>query len=418
MLLQLAAALKIWSNPARSADEMRALQSRQLRKLVARAYATVPFYRKLFDDHGLVPADIREIEDLEHLPLLSKQTIRDAAEQLISSRYKEGQLIRRRTGGSTGTPLSIYTSRRSAALDSAAKLRTYVRAGYKPHFKIAVAQHAQPKGKMFHKLGIHREIGVPYNRPIEEQVRQIAELKTEVIDAQPNRIELISRYLLATSTSLDRVKIVFTHSEKITDSQRNLVRRAFGLNLIDCYGCSESAAIAAECPAHEGYHINSDLVILETVPIDDVHVDSSMKRIVVTNLNNFAMPLIRYEVGDLGALSAKRCSCGNNFPLLAEIAGRTNDLVTLPSGEKVSGYALARAIEEHQEVLQYRAIQRRCGEFEISLILADGAVAPEASLHKRLAADFPGVRVVFRYPDEIPLSPRGKLCRFESEYGA
>ncbi len=418
MFLQVTSALKIWNNPTKSADEIRALQTEKLRVLIHESYKNVPFYRKLFDERGISPGDIEQIEDLRRLPVLKKQAIRDGGATLRSTKYRESDLICQQTGGSTGVPLSVYRSHRSAALDKAAKLRTYMQNGYKLHYKIAVAQHATPEPKAFHKFGIHREIGIPYDEPIEEQVRRISVLKAEVIDAQPNRIELMSRYLLDNSMTLEHVRIIFTHSEKITDPQRELVQEAFGLNPIDCYGCTESAAIAAECEAHEGHHINSDLVVLETLPVIHENVNESLQRIVITNLNNLAMPLIRYEVGDLATLSKDSCSCGSNFPLIAEIAGRMNDMVTLPNGQKVSGFVLARAIEEHQAILKYRAVQTRAGNFEIDLIVADGAEAPESKLARRIATDFPGVKVEFRYPDEIPLSPRGKLVRFESEMGS
>lgn len=417
MFLQIKSILEIWNNPKKSADEIRSLQNKKLKKLIWYSYKWVPFYRRLFDKHGISPSDISHVEDLEHLPLLDKLTIKMEAEQLLSTQYAQNKLIRQTTGGSTGIPLAVYRSNRSAALDKAAKLRTYFQNGYKPYFKIAVAQHLEPKQKFFHKFGIHREFAVPYRATIENQVKQIALSKAEVIDAQPNRIELISRYLVSRSISLDHVQIIFTHSEKLTDSQRSLVRNAFGVNPIDCYGCTESAAIAAECERHQGYHVNSDLVILESLPLNGRNSDNSLQRIVLTNLNNFAMPLIRYEVGDLAIPSTQQCSCGSNFPLLAEIAGRTNDLMTLPSGEKISGFVLARSIEENDDVLQYRATQSRSGDIDIDLILVAGAKSPETSLLKRFSSDFPGVKVTFHYPEKIPLSPRGKLCRFESEYG-
>lgn len=415
MIHQLTSIFEIWNNHKKDTRALRAIRQQKLRKLIEHCYQHVPHYKKLFHDLGLHSSDFMDESDLHKLPILDKGTVRAAGDRLVSQRYERTRLIRQKTGGSTGIPIEILKTPRANGAENAAKFRTYWQNGYKAHYKIAVAQHLTPRQKLFHRFGVHREYDIPYSDPIELQIQRIASIRAEVIDAQPNRIELMARYLLTTNTQLDHVKLIFTHSEKMTEHQRNLVIEAFGINPIDCYGCTESSAIAAECQEHSGYHINNDIVIVELVPAGEGEGANSEKKILVTNLENHAMPLIRYEVGDFAIEGADRCPCGSNFPMLSEIVGRTNDFLLLPSGEKVSGFVVTRIIEESKTVLQYRAKQTADGRLKIALMLEPGESFSESRLIGRIKEQFPSLEIEFDYPDRIDLSPRGKLCRFESE---
>jgi phenylacetate-CoA ligase len=161
-----------------------------------------------------------------------------------------------------------------------------------------------------------------------------------------------ARYLCSQGIEDITFDSIITTAEVLLPGQREI----FYGRVFNRYGCREVSIIASECEYHQGMHVNAEALLVEVVP--DPSIPSPAGRIVVTDLLNFSMPLIRYEVGDIGAWAEQRCPCGRLLPILADVQGRITDFLTLPDGRRISGPALTLAVADMGEVRQVQFVQR------------------------------------------------------------
>jgi phenylacetate-CoA ligase len=198
---------------------------------------------------------------------------------------------------------------------------------------------------------------------------------------------------------------------------RAACREAFGVGVADMYSASETGYIALQCPVHDHYHVQSEAVLVEVLneagrPCGPGEIGS----VVVTPFLNYAMPLIRYAIGDY-ATRGRSCSCGRNLPVLQEICGRTRDLLVLPSGERRYTWISMRTFAEIPDIVQHQVVQKTLLEIEVKLVVRRPLGSEgEADLRRRLAETM-GEQFVFSftYHDAIPRAPSGKFFAFISE---
>src|SRR5262249_18305868 len=124
------------------------------------------------------------------------------------------------------------------------------------------------------------------------------------------------------------------------DWQRKSIEQVFDCKVTNRYGCEEVSLIACECERHEGLHVNADGVYVEIIRNGRVARPGESGSVVVTDLTNRAMPILRYQVGDVAVVSDRRCDCGRGLPLLERLEGREADYVVTPAGELISGISL------------------------------------------------------------------------------
>jgi len=134
------------------------------------------------------------------------------------------------------------------------------------------------------------------------------------------------------------------------------------------FGCIEVNRTAWECTEHCGYHLDVDSVISEFIQDGENVSDGERGNIVYTSLYNYAMPLIRYEVGDVGIPTDELCSCGRSLPLMKSVEGRCDDFIVLPSGNVVSPRVLSLLIKHTDGILEYQAIQKQINKLQIYIV--------------------------------------------------
>jgi phenylacetate-CoA ligase len=150
---------------------------------------------------------------------------------------------------------------------------------------------------------------------------------------------------------------VITTAEVLLPGQRELLEKAFHARVFNRYGCREVSVIASECEYHQGMHVNAEALLLEIV--SDASVPASAGKIVVTDLLNYNMPLIRYEIGDVGRWSERsECPCGRGLPLLDDVQGRITDFLLLQGGQRISGPALTLTVADMPDVRQIQFLQK------------------------------------------------------------
>ena len=323
-------------------DALRALQLARLRRLAAHAYAQVPFYRRLWDAHGVHPQDIRSLDDLARLPLLDKPTLRAAyPADALAANADRSQLVRYASSGSTGEPLQFVMTRAEKGQRWAVMFRSWAMAGAYQGMRAANVKDGHALG-VFHSGPLQRleqqatrmlnlSAYAVADQRLDQVVSDLVRFRPEVMFAYPGAAYRLAIALEERGIDLP-LRTVITSGEMLHPFQRQAIQQQFRCRVHDYYG-GEGMDVAMQCGVGLAYHINAESVIVEVVDDAGRPLPAGQEgSIVLTNLNAYAMPFIRYLVGDVGALAAGQCACGRGLPLLDHVAGRSSDQLTLPSG--------------------------------------------------------------------------------------
>jgi phenylacetate-CoA ligase len=355
-----------------SADEIRELQERRMRRLLDHAYAQCPYYRAHFERLGMRPGDVRSPEDLRALPVLEKRAIQDQGETMVARNWPRGDLIRNQTGGSTGAPLSFYLSKTRKCSRAAATRRHNHWAGWQVGDRAAVlwgASQDRPPDTLRERLR-----GILLREPLWLDTGNITETslarfhaalwrwRPRIIQAYARSAVLFARYLQVRGWKPHRPHALITSAEVLETDERRLLEDVFGCPVFNRYGCREVSVIASECSAHSGLHIMAEGLYLEIQTSRGPAAPGEMGTILVTDLLNFAMPLIRYRIGDLGSWARGDCPCGRGLPRLERVAGRVTDFLIGDDGRLVSGVFLATYVVAQRPALgQVQIVQHQAG---------------------------------------------------------
>jgi len=346
------------------------LQTNRLQRLIEHAYATVTYYRQLMDERGLTPRDLTTAEDLSKLPVLTRQMVHDSADAMVSRGVPRHTLRPMLTSGSTGEPLAFYSTKDDQFTYGMARtLRALSWAGLgvaDPIAQIGRPRHYRNRvDQALHLLSLAaRRVKVIDSSILSDStLPTIAQIlcndRYVGVFGSPPVLSFIGGYIRSTGICIsDAAKVVVSVGEQLLPHERTLLRDVFGSEPFSKYSSFEVYDIASECPAHDGLHVQAEDVIVEVVDENGQRAtDGSLGQLVVTNLHNYAMPLIRYEIGDLSAIRHDRCSCGRWLPRLVNMVGRMSELIVTPSGRRVFGADLGLDAFDALGVRQFRIEQ-------------------------------------------------------------
>ncbi len=395
-------------------DPPEVILARQLTALqtqLQHAYATVPYYRAAWDRAGVHPDDVKSPSDFEAFPILTKADIRRHERALISSAFDISKLRLKRTSGSTGVPLNIYIDEPAVQWKTACTLRSDEWSGYRLGQRVAKVW-GNPEYRHFGFKGRLRNFffdRAVYLDTLNLNDDRIAEFAAIIRRHRPGLIfgHAHSLYLLACSLKKSGVMDVrpngiISTAMLLHDWQRSVIEQVFNCPVTNRYGCEEVSLIASECEEHNGLHVNADSVYTE-VPANG--------KLLVTDLTNRAMPLIRYQIGDVVVPSNRCCKCGRGLPLIERVEGREADYVLTPAGRLISGISLT----ENFALLipgtaQVQIVQESLTELRIRLV-PDDAFGPESQRKiAELVQETFGTEVRYdvELVDAIPQEPSGK----------
>jgi phenylacetate-CoA ligase len=221
----------------------------------------------------------------------------------------------------------------------------------------------------YHRLGLYRRNVIPIRLPIELQIQRLREFQPTIINTWPSALRALMHHFKYPLRDLVNPKLIFCSSEVFDDILRERLENELDAELLNLYAAHECAQIALECPAHEGLHLQADQVILESLDNGEQVGFGHQGVAVITSLYSFAMPFIRYSLGDLVVLSDKKCSCGSSFPLMGHPIGRVNDLAKLPSGKVVSPQGFSQILQGFKGIEQWRMIQETESHFVLKLVM-------------------------------------------------
>jgi phenylacetate-CoA ligase len=359
------------------AEKFQTWQIEKTREAISYAFAHVPYYAARYGAAGF-KGTLQSWEDFSRLPLLYKEDIRRSGDDLISREFRRKDLVEARTGGSTGTALTLYFDRRCQEMRNAAAMRSDQWAGWDVGMRVAAIWGNPPVAdtlkKKLRNMLLDRVIYLDTmdinQRSVQDFVTKWRRTEPKIIFGHSHSIYILAKYLEELSVRDLRPKGIVSTSMMLLAPERRFIEKAFGCAVTDRYGCEEVGLIASECERHKGLHLNLDHVVVEFLREDG----SSAKpgedaNIVVTDLINRGMPLIRYCLGDRGVPSDRTCACGRGQPLMERITGRQADFLKRPDGSLVAGVSLVeRTLTAIPGIEQMQLVQNKLHRITVKLV--------------------------------------------------
>jgi phenylacetate-CoA ligase len=365
-------AYRLMKNQWKSPAAIKHIQEKKLRKLIKHAYEKVPYYRQLLDSVKLKPEDVQYIEDLYKIPLTAKETIRNLPLQQITAKDIDIKKCKKTvTSGTTSTPQTIYRTWENSFIDGIVQMRSIFAYGAKLWYKLiefSGEPDVSPERSLFNHYCIWRKWMVSAWEPPEIWIEKIRNWKPQIIRGYVLTLKLLAETIIDEKADDIYIPIVMSSAGVLDEATRDIMNRAFKGEIFDIYASEEGGFIAWECPQCSGYHINTDIMILEILKNGRQVAPGEEGEVVVTNLNYHAMPFIRYCQGDEVVLSKEKPICGRPFPLLKHIKGRIEDLIVLPSGKKISPHPFHRIMLYTPDIAQFSIVQESIDLLNIELV--------------------------------------------------
>lgn len=303
--------------------DLQRLQAEKMKALLTQAYENVPYYRKSFKEYDFHPSDFHGLMDLNRIPILKKAVIREEPEKLMAKNVPKWKMECWETSGTTAAPLHFYRSKVDVSWGVGAELRGYSWAGYEVGDKLVWLWRVSPqeyrslKFKLRHSLARTKILNV--STISEKSMASFAHIlgvfQPDYIRGYAGSTNIFATFMLENSHFRIQSKAVFTTGETLIPHYRRTIEEAFKCKVYDIYGTNEFSHAATQCGHHSGLHVNEENVILEIIKDNEPASPEIEGKVLLTNLNNYAMPFIRYDIGDTGVLLADTCPCGRNHSL-------------------------------------------------------------------------------------------------------
>jgi len=349
-----------------------AYQYEKLLSLLTHCSNHVPFYRMLFADYGFNPKrDFKELTDLSRIPALTKkQAIAEAGN--LQTQNLQRKYITERTSGSTGMPFAINISDKQITFEKATVWRHWRWTGYNFRRRMAIVRTFVPQPgeplitddkvrnfRYYSAYHLNEENAATY-------LKDIRKFKALYLRGYPSSLYILARLKNELAIEIQPLKAILTASETLSVNQRHTIETAFNTKIYDWYGLAEQVVTANECEKHEGLHLNSEYGYLE---LERRHYLAENERMIVgTNFHNYAMPLLRYETGDIAIIGNQQtCSCGRNLPLIAGISGRKDDIIVCPDRTFIPATNFYSMFREFDSVKAFQIIQHELNHVEIRI---------------------------------------------------
>ncbi len=420
-----------------SAERLVEYQQRQLARLVAHAHATAPFHRRRLSEAGLDPPRLPDLERWRRLPALTRRDIQRAAAELSSTKVpaSHGKAITTKTSGSTGTPVTVRGTIFDAMVGEAITLRHYL---WHPHdFSAKLVSIRRVRGQYYeypHGLSRPRwgdtgtfpfltgpSATLSISASIAQQAEWLVRQDPDYLMTYPSNLRFLAAHCREHGIALPHLEHVITMGEVLGPEVRQECSRAWDAPVIDVYSAQEVGVIALQCPASERYHVQAERILVEVVDEQGAPCGpGDTGRVLVTPLHNYAMPLLRYELGDYAEVG-EPCSCGRSLPVLSRILGRErNALLVARTGERYWPAFGSHRLTELAPIVQHQFVQKSLDRIEARLVTERPLTqAEERSLRIYIETSLPHrFTVSLRYCDEIRRNAAGKFENFVCEVSA
>lgn len=393
----------------------RKVQSERLQRLVSYAYNNISFYRGLFQKYNIDPLNIISQNEFSKIPILRKDDVRRHSESMVGKNTSLHRVIKGHTSGSTGEPIAYLKDRYVFAEGRARLFRIWRWANADPYqWSVLIS------APRFRYITPDTTIYINPTRikeDFEKSMDVIQKIKPSVLRGGPLAVFEFARLIREKNISGISFSVAILYGHSLSESVRSFIEDALRCKVFNLYAMGEIGAIAAECEFHSGFHIFEDSVIVEIIDDKGKLVKSGTRgKIIITDLNNYVMPFIRYDTGDMGMLLSHQCDCGRVMPLL-DVDGREEDMMILPNDKLVFGGNTRDCLDRYSTfVKRYQLIQKDLNKFLIRIVRYPAyTITAEKMIImdlKKLLGD--SINLSVEYCDNIPLEPSGKFKQLAS----
>ena len=398
--------------------QIRVYQEKKLNELLCHSYKNVPYFKKIFNEMGLKPENIKTLEDIHKIPFLTKETIRASPNEFISQNFPSHKLRYLTTGGSTGKPLGFYVTKGVWDAEQIAYNKIiYDEFGCNLNHKFVILRGYISKykdKKKFYEYSLFGKSLILFpqymdNKNLQDYVEKIRKFKPKFIITFPSIIMIIAKYMQQNNLKpFSSVEVITCSSEILDNYQQKMLEDFFNCKVINMYGHAESAVLAYTCGDSNFFHFLPEYGIVELIDKNGKKVTKEGKKgeIVATGLNNFIFPFIRYRTGDIGIFTSAKCTCGRNCQLIKKIEGRYQDYVVSKTNKiypSTSGFHGLIA-KSTNNVIECQMIQDTVGEIVLKIIKNDKySDKDEKHIKDKLLEKFGNeFDLFFEYVEQIP----------------
>jgi phenylacetate-CoA ligase len=399
-------------------------QLEKLKNLLKFCHEQNGFYQRRFKEIGFHPDDFHNFSDLEKLPVLTKEDIRQASDRLFSDSFSKENSIHNRTGGSTGVPLHTYVDFDAAGFKKAATVRHNRWAHLVPGNRLASVwgdtERPLPLRLRLRNMLTDRAIYLDTlkfdEEHIEAFIHKIHKFRPLVMMGHAHSIYRLAEYIRDNNVDDISFSGIITTAMVLTDTERRTIESVFNSPIFDRYGCEELSIIASECDAHRGMHKFAEGLYVEC------HGEGKNLpgNLIITDLVNRAMPMIRYEIGDYAFTVEGECPCGRALPRLREVIGRTADFLYTPDKKPVFGISILDTFVIHiPGFKQVQIIQDKYDHLDFFIVRDDAFSDESLNILKKNVIDIFGEKMRYdvSFVNRIERTERGKfrfsICKID-----
>jgi len=405
-----------------SYEKIREYQFNKLKRLLDHAYQNVPYYNRLFKDMGVTPNDIRNFDNFKAIPILTKGIIRENFDNLIATNIPKNKLIPNSTGGSTGEPLHFYQDHQYEVWADAARIRGWYQiAGCEMGDTCAVLwgdmRGVNENFSLFDRVYLFCRYGeIPLNafNLSEERKREFWKwcqlLKPKLLRGYVTALRDFAEFIIEKKLPIPKLKGVILCAETVNKETQNYIENVFHAPSYNTYGGRELSLMAMECSEKNGLHEVSENNYIEFEKIGLKGYEFA-GNLVITNLNNYAMPFIRYRIGDIGIPSSiESCKCERGLPLIKKVIGRTTEVFVFNDGTRIAGEMFIHLMKDFA-IKEYQFIQTSDSKVVLRIKKSDSI---SNGLKKRIQETYrkylpEKVTLDFEEVDSIEKTPTGKF---------
>lgn len=408
-----------------SRDVIEARQFKYFKLLLKYAVEKSPYYKKIFKENDINLNEIKSLEHINYLPYLTKELLVDYRQEIET--VKKGIFISRKTtGGSTGQAVTLLKNPDALARERAATARSYEWAGVgigdaqARFWGTPLYQKDRVKSKIVDFIANRRRYSAFAfdNETMQKYYRDISIFCPKYLYGYASFIKDFSLFVLNSGLRLpSSVKAVITTSEVLTQYMREIIESSLGVRVFNEYGCGEVGSIAHECE-FGSLHVMEENLIVE---VDNKGRTDGVGEIVVTDLFNYATPLIRYRIGDFATIKKERCECGRELISFENIHGRAYDCIVSPNGKVFHPELIMYIFEDIKDRLggikQFQVIQKSLDKILIKLVLSGSFTEEMKELIKNQLIEKieSEIDINFEFVDSISREKSGKIRLVKSE---
>lgn len=406
-------------------DQLQEYQNEQVAALIKYVYTNVPYYHRIMRERKLTPHNIQTVNDLHKLPILTKSHIRKYGKELLSRSFSLRQCVQGHTGGTTGTALQLYYDKNTQPRQWAVWWRHRKRFGLKldDEFIVFAGRSVIPLSNMNppfwrRNISMHQTY-VSIHHMTQKNMPALCEYlcsrQVTYYSGYPSAVYLVAKYLYDNHIQLPHPpKVIVLGAETLLPHQKEMMQLAFGnIQVTDQYGASEQCGNISDC-GHGYYHVDMEFGAIEFLPIEGLPPNT--RRIICTGFWNRAMPLIRYDIGDIATLPEKPliCSCGRHSPLVEKIDGRIESYIITPDGRQAG--RLDFLFKESNNIEEAQLIQTDPSFVTVKIVKGSKYSSIDEKILINELRHYLGevIQYKFEYVQEIPRAANGKFRQIVS----